>query len=338
MSKSAGDVLRRWLEPVFLSLWYQDQNKWLGWLLKPLSHLFDFIVCRKRHQYLLGKKTSFAAGVPTIVVGNLTAGGAGKTPLTLWLIDWAKDNGFNPGVVSRGYGSSSDQLRLVDEQSTAADVGDEPLMMFLRGQTKVAVGRDRVAVAKLLVAQGCDLLICDDGLQHYRLARDIEIAVIDGQRRFGNQKMLPAGPLREPVSRLDSVDFVVCNGSAGRSGEFEMQLQPGKLQPLHSDETALAPQLGKVLAVAGIGNPQRFHNTLTQLGFSPELKALPDHHHYQLEDLSPNDALPLLMTEKDAVKCRHLERPNSWYLPVTAKLSNEFSSHLKTKLAEVTHG
>ena len=275
--------------------------------------------------------------VPVIVIGNLGVGGSGKTPLTLALIESLRASGWRPGVVSRGYGGTQRAPHLLAAADLAARVGDEPLLLRDIGQVPVAVGARRAQAARLLLAQGVDVILSDDGLQHRALARDIEVCVIDGVRRFGNGRLLPAGPLREPVSRLGSVDFAVCNGGTAASGEVAMTLAPGALRALYATGTAAPAPGAEVRAVAGIGDPTRFFASLRALGYRVHEHAFADHHAYAVADFAFDDgALPLLMTEKDAVKCAAFARPHWWVLPVRACLPPEFIAALLDKLAAVT--
>lgn len=309
---------------------YQRDN-WLSYF-QPLSWLYAAIVTTRRHCYQAGllKQTQFP--VPVIVVGNVTLGGTGKTPIVIWLARYLKSKGFKPGIVSRGYGS---QARLYPLRLTPnADptyVGDEPYLIYQRTQCPTVVDPNRVqAVQTLLQNDPVDLIIADDGLQHYALGRTVEIAVIDGERRLGNGYCLPAGPLREPKSRLQQVDMVVCHGNEPELNEWQMQLQPQDLlQPIGDGEpTPLSRFVGKqVHAVAGIGNPDRFFKSLRQAGLEVIPHVFPDHHRYTENDLQFQEKLPMIMTEKDAVKCHHFQFRQAWYLPVDAVLPEAFGEH-----------
>jgi tetraacyldisaccharide 4'-kinase len=267
--------------------------------------------------------------VPVIVVGNITLGGTGKTPFVLWLVQRLIVQGWRPGVISRGYGGRAPQYPLrVSATTDPAWSGDEPALIARRLEVPVAVAPDRVAAARLLLDAGeVDILVTDDGLQHYRLARDYEICVVDGSRGLGNGALLPAGPLREPPSRLREVSLVVVNGG-GWSVEgvpsLEMQLRTTQARSLTGAEprplSAFAGQ--RVNAVAGIGNPERFFASLRAAGIEPLPHPFPDHHHYSAMDLCFEGGLPLLMTEKDAVKCGKLAQPNHWYVPAEAVISD----------------
>lgn len=323
-----------------MQAWY-SKAAWL-WLLAPLSGLFSLITALRRGLYRLGFKKVYRAPVPVIVVGNLTVGGNGKTPLVVWLVYWLRAQGYQPGVISRGYGGKSDSYPLLLTIEThAAQAGDEPVLIYRRTQCPVVVGPKRKEAAALLAQQGVDIIISDDGLQHYALARDIELIVIDGQRRFGNGQLLPMGPLREGVWRLKQADAIINNGGPVKPGEYLMTLAPGLLQPVSKNlsQNAIAPQAGqRVHALAGIGHPPRFFNTLSQLGFElASQQALGDHQPVTLAQLTSLDADPLLITEKDAVKWPG-GHDNTWYLPVDAQLPAAFEQQLLTRLKELPHG
>lgn len=322
--------------------WLQRQWYRLGiWhlVLIPLSWLFRLLVVLRRLAYRVGLLGSYRLGVPVIVVGNITVGGTGKTPLVIWLARQLQAAGFMPGVISRGYGTQRVLPLQVTAQSDARDAGDEPLLIASRIDIPVFVCRDRVAAARALLAAypTCDLLISDDGLQHYRLQRNIEIAVVDSQRRFGNGRLLPAGPLREPESRMQEVDAVVCNGEAlaGHPNTYRMQLRASLLHQVSSSANTLAVdglQGKRLLAVAGIGNPERFFGQLRHMGLVFETRIFPDHHPYQAQDLQTQGIDAILMTEKDAVKCRAFANPHCWYLPVEAELQDGLLDRILLKL------
>lgn len=313
--------------------WYEGHP--LLWLLWPLGVLYGVVSCIRRVFYRAGLLTSKRFPVPVVVVGNITAGGTGKTPLALALIDYLRLQGYRPGVVSRGYGGKTVYPCLLDARSTAAMVGDEPLAIFRRTSVPVVVDPVRVrAVDFLLQHTDCNIVLCDDGLQHYALHRDVEIVVVDGARGLGNRLMLPAGPLREPSSRLRSVDFVVVNGDGFQeAGSFPMRLQPQTWQPLCPDEAAVPPGRGsRIHAVAGIGNPQRFFSQLQSMGFDVVPHAFADHHAYTPQDFQFSESLPVVMTEKDAVKCSGFAAANWRYVPVQAELPQEFLDNLLQRL------
>ena len=315
-------MFARWLQ----RQWF-DQRRLSPalWLLLPLSWLFaGFAAWRRR------RTQPHRLPVPVVVVGNLTVGGAGKTPLTLWLATGLAARGWRPGIVSRGYGGHAAPPRPVLSQSSPADVGDEPILLARRSGVPVWVGRERAAAGQALLAAHpeVDVLLCDDGLQHYRLARDVELAVFDG-RGAGNGRRLPAGPLRESLARLATVDAVIGNGlspetlSGGRPC-FAMCLRPGRFYRLDAPQTSCGPEDlngRRLFAMAGIGDPRRFFGTLEALGLACETHAFPDHHVYSADDLRFARDGVLLMTEKDAVKCAQLVTGEAWVLPVEAELS-----------------
>jgi tetraacyldisaccharide 4'-kinase len=275
-----------------------------------------------------------------IVVGNLTVGGSGKTPLVIRLCRLFREAGLQAGVISRGYGRSEKRLRLVSPASDPSLVGDEPLLIAQQAGVPVIVSPDRCAAASALLTKGIRIIIADDGLQHYRLPRDIEICVIDGSRGFGNGHLLPAGPLREPLQRLESVDHIVINGEGSESLSgleaaglewVHMTLTGGLLRPLQGGQNWRLAQFAgcSVNAVAGIGNPQRFYDLLRQARIKVIEHSFPDHHAFSIEDFKDMaDDLPILMTEKDAVKCRKLDLENAWFLSVEAVLPSEWEAAL----------
>jgi tetraacyldisaccharide 4'-kinase len=316
--------------------WYGKGR--LPWWCRPLALLYGVVMRARRQFYQRGWLRSEKLPVPVIVVGNLTAGGTGKTPLTLALVDALRARGYTPGVVSRGYGGSQREPMLLDDAPDPRSVGDEPCLIRTRG-VAVAVGRDRPAAARLLLSAGCDVVIADDGLQHYRLARDIELCVIDGERRFGNGRLLPAGPLREPRARLESVDFRVCNGGVPGPGEVSMQLRGGTVRSLQdTSEQSLAVFRGqRVHVVAAIGNPQRFFDSVRAAGIEIIPHAFADHHAFSAADLRFGGALPVLMTEKDAVKCRGFAQPGWWSVPVQAILPASFFDAIYASVQSARH-
>ena len=311
--------------------WYE--GKPLPWWCYPLSVFYGTVVAARRSFYRHGWLHTVRLPCPVIVVGNLTAGGTGKTPLTLALAEALRERGHHPGVVSRGYGGSSREPMLLGDSPDPIEVGDEPCVIRASG-IPVAIGQDRPAAAQLLLGAGCDVVIADDGLQHYRLARDIEICVIDGARRFGNARLLPAGPLREPLSRMKQVDFRICNGDHPQTGEVPMRLQGGSMRALSDGrEQRIANFSGRrVHAVAAIGNPRRFFASLAEHGLDVVPHPFPDHHAFMPADLTFGDDLPVLMTEKDAVKCWAFAQPHWWSVPVRAELPADFYDALCTKL------
>ena len=309
-------------------------------LLLPLSWLYGLITCGLRLCYRKGWKKSWRSPVPIIVVGNLTAGGNGKTPVVIWLIELLQRQGLRAGVVSRGYGGKADSYPLLLDASTkTAEAGDEPVLIYQRTGAPVAVSPVRSdAVKALLENHQLDVIVTDDGLQHYALQRDVEIVVVDGIRRFGNGWWLPAGPMRERASRLNSVDAVITNGGQSEQGEIAMQLQPGMAVNLLTGEQRDATLLPQVVAMAGIGHPPRFFATLKNLQVTTQAEfAFADHQDYQFEQLNAllGAEQTLLMTEKDAVKCRSFAQPNWWYLPVNAQISDRDTARLLAKIHQV---
>lgn len=319
------------------------QAAWYGrgrapWWTGPLSVLYGALSGLRRALYRSGALSSERLPVPVLVIGNISVGGTGKTPLTIALAETLRQHGFRPGVVSRGYGGKQREPLLLDAASDPAQVGDEPCLIRASG-VEVAVGRDRPAAARLLLEAGCDVVIADDGLQHYRLARDIEICVIDGERRFGNGRLLPAGPLREPLRRLDTVTFQVCNGGCPEGGEIPMRLSGGEARSL-LDRRAVPLDVfagQPVRAVAAIGNPRRFFDSLRGQGLDVEAQAFPDHHAYTAAELDFPGRQPLLMTEKDAIKCMGFAQPHWWAVPVRAQLPGDFLAALVRRVQAVRH-
>ena len=317
-------------------IWSGRSVLWL--LLLPLSWLYGLIANLIRLSYRWGWRKAWRAPVPVVVVGNLTAGGNGKTPVVIWLVQALQQRGFKPGVVSRGYGGKADGYPLVlTASTTTVQAGDEPVLIYQRTGAAVAVSPRRKEAVQALLQQGdVDIIITDDGLQHYALARDFEIVVVDGKRRFGNGWWLPAGPMRERASRLRSVDAVITNGGEALSGEISMQLVPAQAVNLKSGQTQPVSSLSGVVAMAGIGHPPRFFTTLRQQGVVLE-KEVPfaDHQSYsesQLASLVTSEQT-LLMTEKDAVKARSFAAANWWYLPVNAELPPAQSDDLLKRIA-----
>jgi tetraacyldisaccharide 4'-kinase len=307
---------------------------------KALARVYAGATALRRRLYARGLLRARRAATPVVVVGNITAGGTGKTPLTIALVERLHAEGWTPGVASRGYGRADVSKALwVAPETDTTEGGDEPVLIALRTQARVRVDRDRVAAAQALAKAGCDIVVCDDGLQHYRLARDVEIEVIDGRRRYGNGRLLPAGPLREPPERAVQCDFRVVNlgmeeqAEAG-FGEWPMHLLPGDAQPLVGGRARpLATFAGqRVHAVAGIGNPERFFAMLRAHGIAVVPHAFADHHRYAATDFDFGSRLPVLMTEKDAVKCRVFADEHFHSVPVRAELPEAFWISLLDKL------
>lgn len=335
-----------WLQRV----WYGDRQA-LGVLLSPLAGLFRLGSALHRMVYRLGLRRPHRPRVPVVVVGNLTAGGTGKSPLVAALATALAARGIAVGVLMRGYGSGRRVPVRVTAEDDPAMVGDEAVMTARATGLPVVAGADRARGAALLESSGVRLILCDDGLQHHALARDVSIAVIDGRRGFGNGRLLPAGPLRETPSALTRIDWVVVHGCAdgsaadaapaqnlwrGRLGTMTMRLEPGAAQPLTA---RIAPRdLGEfagqpVHAVAGIGDPGRFFAMLRRSGLTPIEHAFPDHHPYVAADLDFGDGASVLMTAKDAVKCRQFADPRWWEVPVVVRLSPDDGAALIDRIA-----
>ncbi|MBD9481695.1 tetraacyldisaccharide 4'-kinase [Pseudomonas sp. PDM14] len=320
-----------------LQAWYRGHPALQ--LLRPLEWLYRRVVDGKRRAFLAGQGEIYRAPVPVLVVGNITVGGTGKTPLILWLIEHCRARGLRVGVVSRGYGAQPAQSPWrVRAEDSAAVAGDEPLLIVQRTGVPLVIDPQRArAVQALLAQESLDLILCDDGLQHYRLARDLELVLIDAARGLGNRRCLPAGPLREPVERLAEVDAVLFNGAAGDTADgYAFSLQPTALVNLTSGERVALTHFseGQALhAVAGIGNPQRFFNTLEALNWRPIAHPFADHATFSRAVLTFSPTLPLVMTEKDAVKCRAFAADDWWYLAVDAVPSPAFVAWLDERLA-----
>ena len=319
------------------AIWYGDAPPPL-WL-RVLVPIFAGLRGLHHLSYRLGLRTSQRLSVPVIVVGNLTVGGSGKTPLVLALIDALRARGWNPGVVSRGYGGSAAIPMRVDDDSDPAVVGDEPCLIRQRSGAPVAIARRRAKAGHLLLDPSDhnvpDVLVADDGLQHIALTRDVEICVIDGVRRFGNGRLLPAGPLREPMERLDRIDFRVVNGATPAAGEVAMALRVDNVVSL-LDPNLRAPLVSyagqRVHAVAGIGNPARYFHQLRDAGLDVIEHPFPDHHAFTSSDLEFNDDLPVLMTEKDAIKCRMFANHRMHCVLVSALLPEAFFDDVALRL------
>ncbi|MEI7842875.1 MAG: tetraacyldisaccharide 4'-kinase [Gallionellaceae bacterium] len=319
--------------------WYRISL--LHLLLWPISVVFGILSTFRHFLYLTGILRSVKLPVPVIIVGNISVGGTGKTPFTLWLAQQLIDAGWHPAIISRGY-TKTKQAKLITPHTVTLGsspdvVGDEPLLMAQRNLCPVWIGRNRPAVAQALLQAHpeCDVILSDDGLQHYRLERDLEIVLIDGNRRFGNNLLLPAGPLREPVARLFSADILVTNGGEAKADEYSMQLGGSQFYNLLNPTTVInaADFAGQRLhAIAGIGHPERFFNHLKQLGLAPQTHAFADHHQYSSADLKFEDADAILMTEKDAVKCTAFATEQCWVLRVDAKIDPALAQLIINKI------
>jgi tetraacyldisaccharide 4'-kinase len=319
-------------------IWYDRAAP--PWWLLPLALTYGALAGSRRYLYAKRLRKSTRMSSPVVVVGNLSVGGTGKTPLVCWLVTRLTELGFKPGVVTRGYGGSSGNVRLIDSSDDPNVVGDESILLARRTGAPVAIGRDRPAASQLLVNAGCDVVVSDDGLQHYALARDCEIVVIDGDRRFGNGWLLPAGPLRETPARLAAADAIVVNGGrALLDGALSMRLEAkSALSLIGGAVKALDEFAGRsVHAIAGIGNPERFFNMLRAHGIEVTGHPLPDHARLQAADISFPDQRPVLMTEKDAVKCAGIAGPGHWYVPVTASFDGRESNALLDIVTQAIH-
>lgn len=314
--------------------WYQKDTQPPLWA-RMLEPVFRTVATTRRRLYRQGHLRSYRAPVPVLVVGNISVGGSGKTPLVIWLVEMLRDAGYKPGVISRGYGGRAAQYPLKVRATTAVtECGDEPLLIARRTGVPLVVDPKRSRAAQHLLAQyKVDVIIADDGLQHYALERDIELVVVDGQRRLGNGRCLPAGPLREPASRLDEVDFVINNGSRAK-GEVSMRLQMGGAWQLTHPHVLRSIDSfdGPVHALAGIGHPERFFQQLESQGLTISRQPFADHHAYQSTDLPTSGEV--LMTEKDAVKCLTFATDNLWAVSIQAQLPENFRESLLALLAQ----
>jgi tetraacyldisaccharide 4'-kinase len=320
------------VEQRLTELWYREHPR--PSLLQPLAWAYRAALGVRRRAYAAGWAPTHAVGKPVVVAGNLTVGGTGKTPLTIWLARELSALGLKVGVVSRGYGANiGRRLHFVGPQAHWREVGDEPLIIARRTGCPTVIGRDRVAAARALVVRGIDVIVADDGLQHLALARDCEIIVVDGARGFGNGRLLPAGPLREPLERLPHADAVVVNGGVAHAALAQalagvtaltmtlVATEALRLDALEAPRPLESFRGQRVHAVAGIGNPARFFAGLRAHGIEVLEHAFPDHHPISAVELQFGDGLPVLMTEKDAVKCVELANPRLWFVPVAAQFA-----------------
>jgi len=327
--------------------WWQPRITAVAALLQPLSWIFGAVSALRRSAYRAGWMRRTRMPVPVVIVGNIAVGGAGKTPLVAALVAALRERGFHPGIVSRGHGRVDDTLRVVQPNDGPRDVGDEPLILARTG-APVCVGRRRAGAARALLAAhpDVDVIVSDDGLQHYALDRDFEIAVVDAARGVGNGLLLPAGPLREPVSRLASVDAVVELRASGATpiaagvharspAVYAMSQEPQDWRNVV--DPAIVVDSGRLrgpdtVAIAGVGNPQRFFDLLARLGFDARTQAFDDHHAYRRSDVAFPGARAILMTEKDAVKCREFSDPRMWMLPIRASVDPALIDAIVEKL------
>ncbi len=316
-----------------IDAWYK-KSFWL-YILAPFTFLFTSLVKARRNSYIKNPKKVWNSPKPMIVVGNISMGGTGKTPLVKFIANELAKRGLKPGLVSRGYGGKYSGTLEVTSDTTYKQTGDEAqILAKLNVPFFIDKNRSRAA-RKLQEKHDVDVIISDDGLQHYAMGRDIEIAVIDGIRRLGNGLAFPAGPLREPKSRLSEVDFIVNNGGPTEGDEILMTLSPAKFIHLNSGKEYSVdkwPMHNQVHAVAGIGNPNRFFDLLVRMGFEFDKNPFPDHHKYNKRDLYYLDHLPILMTEKDAAKCKHFKNSKIWYLSIEPKIESQFVDRLEEKL------
>ena len=349
-SRTAADTpavegMSRTAVPRIHRVWYGGSRWW--WLLAPLSWIFAAVVTIRRGLYRWRILASGKPDVPVIVVGNLTAGGTGKTPVTIWLAERLQQEGFKPGIVTRGYrGAVGPKPVAATADSDPAIVGDEAIVLARRTGCVVCVHPDRRAAAELAAAQGVDTLVSDDGLQHYALARDFEIAIVDGARGFGNLRYLPAGPMREPVSRLAEVDAVLLHrhGEGGddvpgrrRSSDRKALRFSLELRSVSRIDGAEQKPIGdlagkRMHAIAAIGNPERFFVALESYGIDVIRHPLPDHAEITHADLDYDDELDVIMTEKDAAKCRWLDTSNCWVVPVEVVFDDQDGERLLESL------
>ena len=316
--------------------WYK-KSFWL-YLLYPFSLIVSYITARRRRKYLKGASETHKSEVPVIVVGNLTIGGTGKTPLVKYIASELLSLGYKPGLVSRGYGGKFKETLLVSDQTPVKQTGDEAQILATLN-LPFYIDKSRVRAVKAITDNhDCDIIISDDGLQHYKMNRDIEIVVIDGKRRFGNNLIFPAGPLRESKARLNSVDFIVNNSGPTDEGEYLMNVSPSRFVHLKSGKSYPIedwPMHKQVHAVAGLGNPGRFFDLLARLGFDIIRHPFQDHHNFHEQDIHYLDHLPIVMTEKDASKCKDFDNNKIWYLTIEADVSDKFINELDTKIKSI---
>ena len=323
--------LQKWLE----NIWYEKAKG--AWILLPLTGLYCAISRVKRWK---DTRNQVQIDCPIIIVGNISVGGTGKTPLTIYTVKLLQENRYKPAIITRGYGGKATSWpQRVTATTDASLAGDEAVLMASRTSVPVYAGADRVSsITKILEHTDCDVIVSDDGLQHYKMPRDIQIAVIDGKRQLGNGYCLPAGPLRERKKRLDSCDLIVVNGEEHKnypSTWLKMSLVGDRLINLKTHEEQSLDQFSEktVNAVTGIGNPQKFYKTLKQSDLKLICHDFPDHHNFKPNDLDFNNDYPVLMTEKDAVKCKAFANENVWVLPVTAVLDRQFNQSLLDRIA-----
>lgn len=308
----------------FEQLWYRPSPLWL-WLFSPLQLLLRGVVFIRQIFYRFGIFKSTQLSKPVVVIGNINVGGTGKTPLSIYILQWLQSEGYQPGLVTRGYGGTAENHPLVLDDDTSPEIcGDEPYLIFHKTNAPIVVDPNRARGGQKLIELGCDIVICDDGLQHYALKRDLEVAVVDSKRGLGNGWLMPMGPLREPPSRLKTVDMIIRNGES-------MTLKPLPIEGVGHDAAMSA---SVVDAVAAIGHPQRFFDTLKSVGLEVIPHSFPDHHQYSAEDFTGMTG-PIVMTEKDAVKCHHIADSRMYYLPVETELSDDAAHELQRRLLDL---
>lgn len=321
-----------------MNFWYSTSK--IAYLLLPLSWIFSLIVAIRRQLFINRILTSYRSTKPVVIVGNLSVGGNGKTPVVIWLVEQLQRRGIKCGVISRGYGSrSAIYPLLVTAETNPTQGGDEPVLIAKRTGVSVCISANRQqAIEHLLEHQDCDVIISDDGLQHYKLQRDIEIVVMDAERGLGNGFVLPAGPLREREKRLSEVDFIITNGGENKYSDAVMYLTPQYAINLVTQEKRLLSEFKQAVAFAGIGNPQRFFKMLQGFGIDLlETYALQDHQAFTPELMTKFDKnRPHFMTEKDAVKCADFAQDNFWYVPVEAQIEGQKAVKLLDKIQQLT--
>jgi len=315
--------------------WYEGRLRWFNYFLWPVSQVYRLIAQLRRQFYQSRWLPSRHLGVPVIVVGNITVGGSGKTPLVIWLVKRLQAQGYRPAVVSRGYGGTSLGPRQVEPTDSPREVGDESLLILRQTQAPVYIGRKRaLAVEQLINEQQPDIIVADDGLQHYALARDIEIALVDVKRGLGNGLCIPAGPLREPVERLSQVDFVVYKNT--ESSTYTLNYQFGPLINLANNSAIDPPNPpDEVHAVAGIADPESFFRQLETIGYTVIRHPFGDHHVFKPTDIVFNDSKPVMMTEKDAVKCQSFANQQCWFQVIEARVNGPLIQQITAKMSQI---
>ena len=320
-------------------IWYGESP--LRWLLLPFTLIYTAVVATRRFLFSSGALRSHRVAAPVVIVGNVAVGGTGKTPVAIWLAQRLSEEGMKPAIVSRGYGGSvGSEPMQVTAESDPAEVGDEAVLIAIRSECPVVVHPDRVAAANHAIELGANVIVSDDGLQHYRLERDYEIVVVDGTRRYGNRQLLPAGPLREPISRLNSINQLLVQREADGSSQFlhrssdfppmDFRLVASSICRLDNSDIRNIDDFAGVTvhAIAGIGNPERYFRMLEARSIEVIRHPLPDHAEITPGDLEFDDELDIVMTEKDAVKCRWLDTSNCWYVPVDVAINDAAADDL----------